>query len=404
MSSVSVRTPTAPVTPVAQTTWTAFTILACGLFVVLGIVTTLLGPILPFLTARWSISSAQAGTLFSWQFVTSTIGTLVSGWAMSRRGFKFPALLGTVLCLVGVAALADASWTLGRYAVACYGFGLGVALPAINLAVAEANPAKRAGSVSLLNFSWGVGAIVGPRLLRATHSLDSFLLLTAIMLAAGLGAAAITTMPPRIKTRIEGISRPRDARPLWGVTALLALSMFLFCGVENAIAGWASSLALPSFSNAYAATNANVAFWTCFLLARALAPVALRLLSEAKLLVVSIVLGALGTVVFFLFAHPAIILLACGLAGFGIGPGFPLLIERVSEAIGAERPQATICFAFAGLGAATLPTLMGMIGARFEEPRVELAIPLLALLLVLPATRWIAPYRNVSRSRVRLDP
>jgi len=371
--------------------------MACALFVVLGIVTTMLGPILPFLTARWSISSAQAGTLFSWQFVTSTIGTLMSGAAISKRGFKFPVLLGTALCLVGVLVLPDANWTLGRYAVACYGFGLGVALPAINLAVAEANPGKRAGSVSLLNFCWGVGAIACPRLLRATHSLNLFLLWTGIMLAGGLVAAAIFALPPRTKIRIEAISRLREAKPLWGVTTLLALSMFLFCGVENAIAGWASSLALPSFSNAYAATNANVAFWTFFLLARALAPVALRLVSEAKLLIVSVVLGVCGTLVFFLFARPAIILLACGLAGFGIGPGFPLLIDRVSEAIGAERPAATICFAFAGLGAATLPTLMGMIGARFEEPRVELVVPLLALLLVLPASRWIAPYRNQRR-------
>ncbi|HWC18303.1 MAG TPA: MFS transporter [Terriglobales bacterium] len=398
MSSAPARVATGSIPLTSRSNATRFTIVACALFAVLGIVTTLLGPILPFLTARWSISSAEAGTLFSWQFVASTIGTLLSGAALSKRGFRFPVLLGIGLCLVGVVALMRSNWTLGRYAVACYGFGLGVSLPAINLAVAEANPGKRAGSVSVLNFSWGIGAVVGPVLLRTMHSLSLFLLLTGVMLVAALVAASVSAMPPRTVNLTKEMSRLRDAKPFWYVAPLLALSMFLFCGVENAIAGWASSLALPSFSNAYAATSANIAFWTFFLLARALAPVALRFVSEAKLLIISIVLGAGGAIVFFLFAHPAVILFACGLAGLGIGPAFPLLIARVSEAIGPGRPAATICFAFAGFGAATLPTLMGIVGARFQEPRVELMVPFLALLLVLPASRWVAPSRFAARS------
>jgi fucose permease len=372
----------------------SFTLLACALFVVLGVVTTLLGPTLPLLAVRWSISTAQAGSLFSWQFVASTIGTLLSGAVFAKRSFRLAVLLGMALCLVGVAALVRADWTLGRYAVACYGFGLGVSLPAINLAVAEANPAHRAGSVSLLNFAWGVGAICGPVMLRLAHSLDLFLILLSSLIAVGVAASSISSMPEKKPdSTFEAASRQNGN--LWALVPLIALSMFLFCGIENSVAGWASSLALPHFSNAFTATTANIFFWTFFLAARAIAPLALHRLSEARLMLISIVVAAAGVVVFFFAANPSTILLACALAGAGIGPGFPLLISRVSERIGAQHPTCTICFAFAGFGAATLPALVGMVGARVAQPRAGLLLPLIALVLLIPVTRGLTERKQV---------
>jgi fucose permease len=373
----------------------SFTLLACALFVVLGVVTTLLGPTLPLLSVRWSISTAQAGSLFSWQFVTSTIGTLLSGAVFAKRSFRLPVVLGMCLCLIGVAALVRADWALGRYAVACYGFGLGVALPAINLAVAEANPGRRAGSVSLLNFAWGIGAICGPVTLRLAHSLDLFLILLSCLIAVGVAGSSISSMPEK-KADSEQQTAIRQNGNLWALVPLIALSMFLFCGIENSIAGWASSLALPHFSNAFTATTANIVFWTFFLAARAITPLALRRLPEAKLLLVSIVVAAAGVLVFFFAADPFTILLACVLAGAGIGPGFPLVISRISERIGAQHPTCTICFAFAGFGAATLPALVGMVAARTAQPRSGLLLPLLGLVLLIPITRGLTDKKQLA--------
>src|SRR5579859_61287 len=178
--------------PAASFTWFAY-----GLFVVLGVVTTLLGLVLPLLTIRWSITSVEAGSLFFWQFVPSTFGTLLSGAVFSKRSFRVAVISGVTLCLIGVAVLLRADWTLGRYAIACYGFGLGVSLPAINLAVAEANPERRAGSVSLLNFAWGIGAISGPILLRLAHNLDIFLALLSFLILVGLVISSVCSMPEK---------------------------------------------------------------------------------------------------------------------------------------------------------------------------------------------------------------
>jgi fucose permease len=347
------------------------------------------------LASRWSISTAQAGSLFSWQFVASTIGTLLSGAVFAKRSFRLAVLLGICLCLVGVAALVRADWVLGRYAVACYGFGLGVSLPAINLAVAEANPARRAGSVSLLNFAWGIGAICGPVMLRLAHSLDLFLILLSSLIAVGVAGSSISSMPEK-KADLKYEAATGQNGNLWTLVPLMALCMFLFCGIENAVAGWASSLALPHFSNAFTATAANIVFWIFFLAARAIAPLALRRLPEAKLMLASIVVAVAGVVVFFFAADPFAILLACGLAGAGIGPGFPLVISRISERIGSQHPTCTICFAFAGFGAATLPALVGMVGARAAQPRAGLLLPLVGLLLLIPITRGMAEKKQLS--------
>ena len=374
----------------------AFTLFACGLFVVLGIVTTLLGPTLPLLSARWSISAAQAGILFSWQFVSSTAGTLLSGAVLTKRSFKAAVLIGVALCLFGIVALVTANWTVGRYAVACYGLGLGISLPAINLAVGEANPDRRAASVSLLNFAWGVCAIGGPVFLDTLHSRNVFLVALSILLALTLIGSALSTMPVKAEqTCVTGVQD--GARP-WLLVPLIASSMFLFCGVENAVGGWAASLALPSFSNVFAANSAVIVFWTFFLAGRFFTPTVLRHLSEGRLLLTALICAASGVLAFYLATHVVTILLACALAVLGIGPGFPLVIARVSELIGPQHPACMVCFSFAGIGAATLPALVGLVGAKLAQPRAGLLLPLAGLLLLIALSGALAKLKPASAS------
>jgi fucose permease len=348
--------------------------------VLLGVVTTLLGPVLPLLAARWSISTAQAADLFFWQFATSTTGTLLSGFVLSRRSFKLPILLGLGSCALGVGSLSFSNFSWARVAASVFGFGLGLALPTINLAVAEANPQHRAGSVSLLNFSWAIGAISGPALLLALHNLNLFLLSTAsALLLAVVGSLVV---PARGWKRDEADANRETNRRDRQLTTifLFAAMMFLFVGVENAIAGWASSLALPNFSSAYTATVANIAFWTCFLLGRAFAPLALRRISEQQLMSAGVLCALSGVAVFYFGSKAAPIVIACSLAGFGIAPGFPVLISRLTEKLGAHNPFSAVCFACAGFGGAIIPPLVGRIGVYFGHPKMGLAVPFLALI------------------------
>src|ERR1039458_9538844 len=129
-------------------------------FLPTGILMTLLGPMLPLLIARWALNDTQAGNLFLLQFLASLVGVQLSGVLLSRLGFRPAFLSGLLLMSCGTATLYVGSVRLGMASVAVYGLGLGLIVPTDNLLIAEISPNSRTSAVSLLNFFWGVGAVL----------------------------------------------------------------------------------------------------------------------------------------------------------------------------------------------------------------------------------------------------
>src|SRR5215813_5498028 len=131
-------------------------------FVLTGMVMTMLGPILPALSARWNLTDMQAGGLFFAQFASSCIGMLISGLMVQRLGYRLTLMAGLFFMAVGVGLLGHANWTLGIIGVCIFGIAFGTNTPATNLFVADANAPKSAPALNLLNSSWGVGAMSCP--------------------------------------------------------------------------------------------------------------------------------------------------------------------------------------------------------------------------------------------------
>ena len=155
-------------------------------FVLTGIVTTLLGPMIPILSARWDIGDDRTGYLFTAQFVGALSGTLATGWLFTRFGYVRPIAVAFFLMSAGTAALAVAPWPAGLGSVLTYGVGLGVVVPGINLFVAETVADRRAAALNVLNFLWGVGAVSGPpviALLSRTRGIKLPHFVLAILLA-----------------------------------------------------------------------------------------------------------------------------------------------------------------------------------------------------------------------------
>ena len=74
-------------------------------FIPIGIATVILGPMLPTLSARWSLNYAQAGAFFPVQYVASTCAVAVSGVLASWRGYRFAMKIGLLLTAMGLAFL-----------------------------------------------------------------------------------------------------------------------------------------------------------------------------------------------------------------------------------------------------------------------------------------------------------
>src|SRR5215831_8320321 len=74
-------------------------------FLPTGVLTTLLGPMLPLLIADWSLNDRLAGSLFLVQFLASLAGVLLSGFLLARLGYRPAFLSGLLLMAAGVATL-----------------------------------------------------------------------------------------------------------------------------------------------------------------------------------------------------------------------------------------------------------------------------------------------------------
>ena len=125
-------------------------------FVLTGVPTVIIGPILPLFISRWSLNDAQAGLFFTVQFAAALCGVWITTGLTHWRGYRPGLVIGYILTGAGLALLNAPTHALALVATAAFGFGYGMVIPPTNLSAAEAGGA---GMVSLLNFAWGIGAV-----------------------------------------------------------------------------------------------------------------------------------------------------------------------------------------------------------------------------------------------------
>ena len=358
-------------------------------FVLTGVVNTLLGPILPALSAKWSLTDSQAGWLFTAQFAGSILGVLLSSRFVVRWGSRVSLVLGYGMMSAGVGSLGLGAWEMGLLSIFCSGVGFGVAIPTTNLLVAEASPGRRAAVLSILNLAWGGGAVAWPLLadlVQRTNNTRAFL----IGLAGALGVVLLCFVPAFFAEASSG-NRPPPAEHLFGprghvwssrFVMILGTLFFLYVGTETALGGWVASYAQrisPIPGTAWVITPSF--FWGALLLGRALAPAILRRVSEGVLAVTGLLLAALGIAGLLVATTRAGLIAGIGLAGLGLASVFPITVALLFSSLGASASRlAGPMFALGGLGGATLPWLVGFSSTYFGTLKAGLVVPLLASL------------------------
>lgn len=370
-------------------------------FVVTGVATTLLGPLLPGLSSRWSLSDAQAGLFFTTQFLGSIGGVALSSALLPSWGYRFTIAAGFVASGAGIAALGLGSWTAGLLSAAIFGMGLGLTISGTNLFVAEASVSRPAAALSLLNLAWGIGAVSCPPLARVAlraNRLETFLIFVAAFcaLAAGVVAWLLPAQAELPGRRAQELSTSEVRQ--WSYPFLVSLGalFFLYVGTENSLAGWAASFAKRLGTTAelsWAITPSY--FWGALVAGRAAAPVILRHLSE-KVYVLGGLAVTLVSAAAMLGASSSLQLtLSLGAAGLGLAAIFPILVTWLWEGLGvSSRRLGGLMFTLAGLGGAAMPWLVGLESTRSASLQKGLIIPLAALvammILVRPATHGLA--------------
>jgi fucose permease len=362
-------------------------------FLPTGILTTLLGPMLPILIARWAMNDTQAGNLFLVQFLAALAGVQLAGVLLARWGFRPAFLSGLLLMACGVATLYMGSLWLGLASVAAYGLGLGLIIPTDNLLIAEIGSGtgsgltSRASAVSLLNFFWGVGAVLCSLMVAwtAAHKLLPFFL-GAVALFLILLAFAMRNLPfPAAET-----SEKSSASSSWRELAksptiwIFAAVFFLYPGAETAVGGWIGSYVSRLGSRGAAMASMMPAFfWLALTVGRALGTAFLRHFSERRVLRAGYAAGAAG--IGLMLCTPALAGVIGGalITGLSFAMLYPITVAWFSQRFGvAARSIGALMFSLAAVGPAVIPWMVGVISHATGSLRAGLLLPLGATVIL----------------------
>lgn len=363
-------------------------------FVLAGMATTLLGPVLPVLAARWGLTDAAAGALFTTQFLSATTLTMVSSVVAARVGPGRTLATGYLLIGTGTALLGIASRAWGIAATALYGAGLGLVLPLTNFVIAALRPGKAASALSLVNVSWGVGAVLWPMAVRLLADAESIAPATMILatgalamaLALGAGAAAQPGLR-RERVEVSAHSGPASgASAPYARALVVGVVIFLYVGTETALGGWAAEFARRTGEASRDPGGgvwayAPMAFWAAQTFGRLLAPLGLRAWGEGRMLGASLATTA-GAVAWLVLAagSAAGALAGAAAAGLGLAAIFPLVLAGATRDIAPRLPAAMgPLFAAGGVGGAVLPWVVGLVSAASGSLQAGLVVALGAI-------------------------
>ena len=349
--------------------------------------TTLLGPMLPLLSARWAMSDATAGALFSAQFAGTLTATSVSSLIADRIGAARALAVGFLLLTLGIGALGIVPASLAFAVTVTYGVGLGLVLPLTNNVVAALAGNRAASALSLVNVAWGIGAMIWPLVVRAampvnapaaTTLLAGSALVMAVVWGSGHFAAVSATTRPADFADSASVARPLRLVALYGTLILL------YVGSEAAISGWATEFARRMASDGALWTYAATAFWGAQTVGRLAAPVTIRWIGESRLPGASLVVGCGATLAMAgLVSSAAQVILVAAITGLALAPVFPLLWARVTHDIAPVWPAAVgPLFAAGGIGGAVLPWLVGVVSSG-SSLGAGLLVPLTSLVLMV---------------------
>lgn len=370
------------------------------IFALTAVADAMTGPMLPSLARAFHLSDSQSGALLFWIFAGMASGALLA------RGDYVRILTGGLLALsLCSGCFPWVPQTLLDPLAFLLGVSIGAPMTAISLFVGRNYPATRASTLTLLNFTWSVGAMVAPlvaaQLLAIFNWRAVYLVLAgASALSAIIGRLTLRDSPEAARTTPETTGL-RNLR----LVSLFALFLFLEVGMESMFGAWISTyllrMTLPSLTLTAAAAAASV-FWGGFLISRGLSPLLLLRLPSVRLLQFALPLAFVAAIILVASHSPILLWTAVFLLGAALAPVFPVLLAMFFDRA-RHSSDSRYVLSVSGFGGSVLPWLVGSISSHTGSLRAGfLTGPAVLLLMtaMLPLLSASRPAQNPATSMV----
>lgn len=379
-------------------------ILSCSLFICLGISNSAIGPLLPELARNAHAPLESMGSVYTALFLGSIFTQLISGLIIDRLGQKPVLLIGIVLMVIGLGAY---NFPLSFPALMAFtvlaGLGFGAVVLGNNFLIAQAFSERSVSALNLINFFFGLGAILGPAIVSLVLShfgearwvigLDTLLYLVLVPLFYRMSF-------PAQKQGQESLSIKRIPSLLTPLIIALGSMVFLYVGIETGFGGWISTY-MQKTTNLTVETASLVtsAFWLAFTIGRLLNTWLGLRLSAQRILLMNLTLAVLGSVIFTAgIGNQWISILGTLLIGLAFGPIYPTLIAVSSQA-NLKNPGQTVSIvsALGGAGGMLIPLFQGYLIFLFgpiSNALLAVIVILIILLLMINTRKNIAPVNS----------
>jgi fucose permease len=379
-----------------------FRLLLHLIFFLSGIATVLIGQVLPAFSRHYALNDLQVSYFFPAQFAGSITGTFLTGRFARRNGLKAATVAGGLAMAAGVLLMNVDSFAVCLAGFFINGAGIGLTLPSINMMVLEISPERSGPALSILNFCWGVGAIVCKPFVDMFGTADTIgwttFILAVPLLAATVSlsvlAGPVGTLP--VDSTVNGEA---DDRHIWRMPMAWAIAFFNFIhvGFESGMGGWLTTYTDRVEGQPFLHwVSPTLLYFTFFVLGRGVAPALFRYLNENKMLFLG--LGIMLTGIVMTLAAGSVVSLSIGAAvsGFGTSWIFPTNVSRFSKTFGpAATRKTTPLFICGTLGAVSVTWLIGYLSNRTGDLRSGMFV-LVGSVVVLIVLQLVLSWRTRS--------
>ncbi|MFV0388612.1 MAG: MFS transporter [Pyrinomonadaceae bacterium] len=353
-------------------------------FFVTGVVTVLLGQVLPIISVRLALSDAHAGYLFIAQFAASTLGVLTFNRLIRRNGFSATLSLGMILVALAVLGLNADSFFVCLVSVVVYGFGLGISIPTTNMFIVDISGKTAASALNGVNIFWGLGAIFSKPIVDITSSQNSIKLTTALISGSMLICAVFFLSNGFRKNDRSQIQTAFKKRIIWRSPAAWSLAAFNFVnmGIESSVGGWLTTYEdrMIKQSNLF---SAALLFFGFMVFGRFIGALATKHFSENRLLFINIVILAAGIAIICFYPFGIFFYFGSALAGFGTSSIFPTNLARFTSIFGGSHTvNLTPYFVAGSAGGAITTWLVGFTSTNTGNLRNGFFLVLIFVLLL----------------------